>query len=85
VVLGGGISDETNQVYKDGLVRIRKGADKPLIAVAYPGFAQLEDWLEPLCGAGIPVYPTPERALRAYARMKQFIDFRDHRAGATSS
>jgi acyl-CoA synthetase (NDP forming) len=71
-------------VYRDGLARIRKGTDKALLAVAYPGFAQLESWLEPLCGAGIPVYPTPERALRAYARMRQFIDFRDHRAGTAS-
>ena len=80
VMLGGGISDETNQVYLEGLVNIGKATNKALIVVAYPGFVRLEDWLEPLCGAGIPVYPTPERALRAYARMRQFIDFRDQRS-----
>ena len=85
VVLGGGISDETNQVYTEGLVRIRKGTDKALLAVAYPGFVQLEGWLEPLCGAGIPVYPTPERALRAYARMRQFIDFARRRTSPRAS
>ncbi len=85
VILGGGISEETNQVYQEGMARIAKTTDKAVIAVAYPGFVQrLEDWLEPLCGAGIPVYPTPERALRAYARMRQFIEFRDNRAGATT-
>ena len=85
LVLGGGISEETNRVYREGLASIRKETDKPLIAVAYPGFTQLEAWLEFLCGAGIPVYPTPERALRAYAKMRRFIDARDQRAGAAST
>ena len=83
VVLGGGISDETNRVYTEGLVRIREGTEKALLVVAYPGFVQPEAWLDPLCGAGIPVYPTPERALRAYARMRQFIRFHDQRAGSS--
>jgi acetyltransferase len=84
VVLGGGISDETNRVYMEGLARIRKETDKPLVVVAYPGFAPLEEWLDPLCGVGIPVYPTPERALRAFARMQQFIEFCDRHAAASS-
>lgn len=82
LVLGGGISDETNQLYREGLVRVRKKTDKALVAVAYPGFVRIEDWLAPLCGAGIPVYPTPERALRAYAKMRRFIDFCGHRNAA---
>jgi len=84
VMLGGGISEETNQVYLEGLMKIGKATEKSVIAVAYPGFVQLEDWLEPLCGAGIPVYPTPERALRAYARIRQFVDFRDRRTGTAT-
>jgi acetyltransferase len=84
LVLGGGISDETNRVYTQGLVRIGRATDKALIAVAYPGFAQIEAWLAPLCSAGIPVYPTPERALRAYARMTQFLRFRNQRTRAAS-
>ena len=85
LVLGGGISDETNRVYTEGLIRIGKATEKALLAVAYPGFVQVDDWLDPLCGAGIPVYPTPERALRAYSKMQRFIDFRDQRSDATSS
>lgn len=81
VVLGGGISDETNRLYTEGLVNIRKGTEKALLVVAYPGFVQLENWLEPLCSAGIPVYPTPERALRAYARMRRFLEFCEQRTG----
>jgi acyl-CoA synthetase (NDP forming) len=83
VVLGGGISDETNQVYREGLMKLGKATDKALVVVAYPGFVQqIEDWLEPLCGAGIPVFSTPERALRAYSRMMQFIEYSKQRAGA---
>ncbi len=85
LVLGGGISDETNRLYTEGLVEVGNTTDKALIAVAYPGFVQLESWLEPLCSAGIPVYPTPERALRAYARMRRFIQFRDRRNGPAST
>jgi acyl-CoA synthetase (NDP forming) len=81
VVLGGGISDETNQVYLEGLIRIGEATEKALIAVAYPGFVQSDAWLAPLCGAGIPVYPTPERALRAYAKMRHFISFCHSRTG----
>lgn len=84
LVLGGGISDETNRVYTEGLARIGRATDKALIAVAYPGFVQIDSWLASLCGAGIPVYPTPERALRAYAKMMRFLRFRDQRAGVTS-
>jgi acyl-CoA synthetase (NDP forming) len=83
MVIGGGVTDEMNRTYTEGLVRIRQGTEKALLAVAYPGFAQLEDWLEPLCSAEIPVYPTPERALGAYGRMRAFIDFCEHRSGAS--
>ena len=69
VVIGGGASDETNEAYLDGLVRVRGACGKDLLAVALPGFVAEERVLAPLCGAGIPVYPTAERALRAYGRV----------------
>jgi acyl-CoA synthetase (NDP forming) len=81
LVIGAGVTDEMNQTYTEGLIRISEGTEKALLAIAYPGFAQPEDWLAPLCGAGIPVYPTPERALRAYGRMREFIDFCGRRSG----
>jgi acyl-CoA synthetase (NDP forming) len=48
-----------------------------MIAIAYPGFIQIEqeEVLKPLLEQGIPVYPTPERALRAYARMLAYYKF----------
>jgi acyl-CoA synthetase (NDP forming) len=44
------------------------------MAIAYPGFVQIdqERLLKPLHDSGIPVYPTPERAIRAYARMSAY-------------
>src|SRR5207247_1816873 len=48
--------------FADGLVAAARGAKKPLIACAVdvPGVTAK------LAAAGVPVYPTPERAVRAY-------------------
>jgi acetyltransferase len=72
VVLGGGLSQEMNERYVQGLIRIRQNSGKALLAVAFPGFLTDPAVLEPLHASGIPVYPTPERALRSYARLKVF-------------
>jgi acyl-CoA synthetase (NDP forming) len=47
------------------------------MAIAYPGFVQIdqEELLTPLHEHGIPVYTTPERALRAYARMMAYYRY----------
>ena len=79
VVLGGGVTPEMNRDYAAGLVRLRTVSGKALLAVAFPGFVRQEAFLEPLAEASIPVYPTPERALRAYAALKRFLDFRSAR------
>ena len=73
VVLGGGLSPETNDLYVKGLIRIRRDSGKALLTVAFPGFLTDEKLLAPLYDSGIPVYPTPERALRAYARVQRFV------------
>jgi len=80
VVLGGGVTPEMNREYVQGLVRIRNASGKAVLAVAFPGFVSQEDLLEPLAEAAIPVYPTPERALRAYADLKAFLDLRRARS-----
>jgi acyl-CoA synthetase (NDP forming) len=84
VVLGGGVTPEMNQEYVQGLARIRKASGKAILAVAFPGFLSPEDLLEPLLEVGIPVYPTPERALRAYAGLKGFVDLRRGRSRPAS-
>jgi acetate---CoA ligase (ADP-forming) len=76
VVLGGGVTPEMNQDYVRGLVRVRRASGKAIIAVAFPGFLTEETILEPLSEAGIPVFPTPERALRACSRVARFVKSR---------
>ena len=75
VILGGGVTDELNKQYVQGLIRIKERCDKHIISIAYPGFIQDEKVLSPLYENGIPVYSTPERALRAYAAMMRFFRF----------
>ena len=69
---------ETREDYVRGLLAAHQRTDKHVIAIAYPGSFQLgqDDLLMPLRQNGIPVYTTPERALRAYARMVGYYRFR---------
>ncbi len=78
VMLGGGASTEMSADFVQGIIKAKAGTDKHVIAIAYPGFVQIdqEELLRPLYEHGIPVYPTPERALRAYARMLGYYRYR---------
>ena len=79
VVLGGGVTPEMNEKYVQGLTRIRQASGKALLAIAFPGFLTDETLLAPLYEAGVPVYPTPERALHAYSMIQKFLDHREKR------
>ncbi len=78
VMLGGGASQEMSAEYVHGVIEAKKRSDKHIMAIAYPGFVQIDqaELLKPLHEIGIPVYPTPERALRAYARMMGYYRYR---------
>ena len=82
LMLGGGATPEMSAAYVEGLISAKKKTDKPIIAIAYPGFIQIdrEELLTPLYKSGIPVYTTPERALKAYARMQSYYRFRTQQA-----
>lgn len=69
---------ETREAYVQGVLAAQQETDKHIIAIAYPGSFQFggDDLLTPLRQSGIPVYTTPERALRAYARMLGYYRFR---------
>jgi len=75
VVLGGGVTPEMNRRFVQGLIEVRRDSGRALLAVAFPGFLTDEALLEPLGLAGIPVYPSPERALRACAKIRRFAEF----------
>jgi acyl-CoA synthetase (NDP forming) len=78
VMLGGGASTDMSVDYIQGLIRAKERSDKHIMAIAYPGFIQIDqvELLKPLHDYGIPVYPTPERALRAYARMMAYYRYK---------
>ncbi|MEW6439542.1 MAG: CoA-binding protein [bacterium] len=78
-VLGGGATAELSETYIQGLVDLRRKSGKAVLAVTLPGYLTDETLLEPLYHAGVPVYPTPERALRAYAEVVRFARFREAR------
>ncbi len=71
VVLGGGATRDMSSDFVKGLLQAKSKSAKHIIAIAYPGFVQIsqEEILAPLYAGGIPVYPSPKRALRAYGRM----------------
>jgi acyl-CoA synthetase (NDP forming) len=77
VMLGGGASADMSADYIQGIIRAKERSDKHIMAIAYPGFVQIdqEELLTPLHEHGIPVYTTPERALRAYARMMAYYRY----------
>ena len=77
VMLGGGASADMSADYIQGIIRAKGRSDKHIMAIAYPGFVQIdqEELLTPLHEHGIPVYTTPERALRAYARMMAYYRY----------
>jgi acyl-CoA synthetase (NDP forming) len=77
VMLGGGASTDMSADYIQGLIQAKERSQKHIMAIAYPGFVQIDqvELLTPLHEHGIPVYPTPERALRAYARMISYYRY----------
>jgi acyl-CoA synthetase (NDP forming) len=77
VILGGGVTDDLNDQYVKGIIRIKEACDTHIISIAYPGFIQDEKVLKPFYDNGIPVYSTPERAMRAYAAMMGFYRFQN--------
>lgn len=73
-----GRTAETRADYVQSVLEAHRETDKHIIVIAYPGSFQLgqDDGLMPLRQNGIPVYTTPERALRAYARMVGYYRYR---------
>jgi len=65
VVIGIGLSEETNNRYTDGMVEVQQGAGKPFVMVGIPGFGA--DMAARFCNAGIPFFDTAERAMQTCA------------------
>jgi acyl-CoA synthetase (NDP forming) len=70
VVIGGGMSPESNQLYMESMIRIREESQKPFIIVGIPGFDPT--LARNFCNAGLPFFETSERAMSVYARMRRY-------------
>jgi acyl-CoA synthetase (NDP forming) len=65
IVIGCGLTPETNQIYVDGLIQVQQECKKPILAVKIPGFDP--QYSQQLCRGGIPLFDSAERAVRTYA------------------
>jgi acetyltransferase len=74
VVIGAGMSPEINQTYTSGLIDVQQACSKPILVVKIPGFEK--DLAAQFCEAGIPFFDSAERAMRTYAAVKQYQDWR---------
>jgi acyl-CoA synthetase (NDP forming) len=72
VIIGAGLTPETNEAYTSGLIRAQRECGKPFLAVKIPGFD--EHLAKRFCESGIPFFDSAERAMRAYASVKQYRD-----------
>jgi acyl-CoA synthetase (NDP forming) len=77
IVIGCGLSPETNQIYADGLIQAYRECKKPVIAVKIPGFDP--KYAQQLCHGGIPFFDSAERAVHTYAlavRYRRWVEKR---------
>lgn len=70
VVIGVGITEESNRLYTKSMIQAQHDYGKPFIIIDIPGFDPelSRGFLE----AGIPFFETAERALRTYARVRRY-------------
>jgi acetyltransferase len=70
VIIGCGLTPETNQIYTNGLIAVHQEFKKPFLAVKIPGF-ELKH-AQQLCEGGIPFFDSAERAIHTYALARQY-------------
>jgi len=70
VVVGVGLTPETNRQYTEAMIQAREDLQKPFLIVNIPGFDG--DLAQKFCRAGVPFYETAERAMRTYVRVRQY-------------
>lgn len=69
VILGVGLSDETNQQYTDGMIQARNESGKPFLMVNIPGFD--EKYAKQFLAHKVPFFQSAQRAIRAYSKLLQ--------------
>lgn len=75
VVVGIGLTPETNQLYTKSMIQAREDSQKPFIMVNIPGFDP--GLARIFCKAGVPFFETSERAMATYARVMRYQLWRE--------
>ncbi len=74
VMVGAGFTPEANELYKEAVVQCRHDYGKPILMVNIAGFEHglMRAYLE----AGVPLFDSVERAIRAYANVWRYQEWR---------
>lgn len=75
VVIGMGMTEESNKEYTDAMIQFQKKYGKPFLMVNIPGFDR--ELVKTFLDEGIPFFETAERALATYARVRRYQRRRD--------
>ncbi|MBW2090703.1 MAG: CoA-binding protein, partial [Deltaproteobacteria bacterium] len=74
VVVGIGMSPESNKLYTEAMIDAREEFRKPFVMVGVPGFEA--SFARSFFEAGLPFFDTVERAMSAYARVWRYQQWR---------
>jgi acetyltransferase len=77
VVMGTGMSPDSNELYTQTLIQIGREFEKPLLVAAIPGFDLALG--SKLLRAGVPFYDSAERAMHVYAKVWKYQSWRSGR------
>jgi acetyltransferase len=70
VMVGAGLSPETNEAYTKAIIQVRNEFQIPFVMVNIPGFDP--DLARRFCERSIPFFDTADRAMKTYARMRNY-------------
>ena len=78
VIVGRGLTPETNLLYTESMIRVCKESKKPFIMVSIPEFDR--SLAQSFCEAGVPFFETAERAMSTYALVRRYQLWRQERS-----
>jgi len=74
LMIGVGMDESTNQRYAEAVVQMKKDFNTPFLVVRIPGFD--DRFVSMIRNAGIPVFDSSERAMRAYGSVHRYYQWR---------
>ncbi len=83
VVVGIGLSPETNQRYTETMISVHQDFQKPIVIVNIPGFDP--SLSQRFCEAGVPFFETSERAMGTYAQVLRYQRWRHERESSNGA